>query len=107
MSSLYLIINKPLVNEFEIQILFSGILDADRCTHDDECHHHCEPPGPDHKPVCMDGHCSCHHTGELTHTIKWVFKMKFHFSFGRLFPRKVLISYLPTYYILVHTIYKK
>uniref|UniRef100_A0A8W8MXK6 Uncharacterized protein n=1 Tax=Magallana gigas TaxID=29159 RepID=A0A8W8MXK6_MAGGI len=41
----------------------TGILDADRCTHDDECHHHCEPPGPDHKPVCMDGHCSCHHTG--------------------------------------------
>nr|XP_011451381.2 teneurin-3 isoform X1 [Crassostrea gigas]XP_034336684.1 teneurin-3 isoform X1 [Crassostrea gigas]XP_034336690.1 teneurin-3 isoform X1 [Crassostrea gigas] len=45
----------------------TGILDADRCTHDDECHHHCEPPGPDHKPVCMDGHCSCHHTEMCTH----------------------------------------
>ncbi|XP_065941167.1 uncharacterized protein [Magallana gigas] len=45
----------------------TGILDADRCTHDDECHHHCEPPGPDHKPVCMDGHCSCHHTVMCTH----------------------------------------
>nr|XP_011451382.2 serine-rich adhesin for platelets isoform X2 [Crassostrea gigas]XP_011451383.2 serine-rich adhesin for platelets isoform X2 [Crassostrea gigas]XP_034336700.1 serine-rich adhesin for platelets isoform X2 [Crassostrea gigas] len=45
----------------------TGILDADRCTHDDECHHHCEPPRPDHKPVCMDGHCSCHHTEMCTH----------------------------------------
>lgn len=34
------------------------------CTHNEECHHfHCEPPGPDHVPVCTNGQCSCHHAG--------------------------------------------
>lgn len=82
-------------------------MDVDRCIYDDECYYYCELYGFDYKFVCMDGYCFCYYIGELIYIIKWVFKMKFYFLFGRLFFRKVLILYFFIYYILVYIIYKK